>query len=105
MDVNVIVLIGLIASVCSIVFGYLGFVRGKEKERSDKEKECKSEGKESGELKADTVYIRRRIDDILLEQRDTNKTLNVHSDRLARVEESAKSAHHRIDEIKNGGIT
>lgn len=93
MNIDVIVLIGAVGTVCAIVFGYLGYSSGMKKE-------FQNDGKESGELKADTEYIRRRIDDILLEQRDTNKTLNVHAERLTRVEESAKSAHHRIDEIK-----
>jgi hypothetical protein len=94
MNINVSVLIGVVGILCSIVSVYLGYRSGIKKERTDKEKECKSEGKESGELKADTEYIKRRIDDVLLEQKDTNKTLSHHADRLARVEESSKSAHH-----------
>jgi len=95
MTVNVVILIGLIATICSIVFGYLGYSNGTKKENV-------AEGTESGALKADTEYIKRRIDDVLLEQRDTNKTLNAHAERLARVEESAQSAHKRIDELKKG---
>ena len=104
MDINPTIVIALVSVSSGIVFGYLGYDRGKKKERSDTEKDYKTEGKENGELKADTVYIRRRIDDILLEQRDTNKTVSGHAERIAKVEESVKSAHHRIDEIKKEGI-
>lgn len=55
-------------------------------------------------LSADIQYIKRRVDDVLLEQKDTNKTLDAHAERIARVEEAVKQAHKRIDEhIKKGG--
>lgn len=95
MSVNIVVLIGIITSLCGVIFGYLAY---NWRSKTD----SKSEGKKDGELKADTEYIKRRIDDVLLEQKDTNKTLGVHADRLARVEESVKSAHHRLDDFKKG---
>lgn len=95
MNVNIIVLIGLVGTLCSIVFAYIGYNRGIKKE-------VKDEAKETGELKSNTEYIKRRIDEVLLEQKDTNKTLGIHAERLTRVEESVKSAHHRIDDIKKG---
>ena len=100
--VTIVALIGVAGTVCSIVFGYLGYQRGKRHDANQKIKEVKQETeqdvKEVSELKADTNYIRRRIDDVLLEQRELNKTVNVHAERLTRVEESAKQAHKRIDE-------
>lgn len=95
MTVDVVVLIGATASACSIIFGYIGYSKALKKESN-------SEGKETGELKADTEYIKRRIGDVLLEQRETNKTLNMHAERLTRVEESAKQAHKRIDRLERG---
>lgn len=95
MTVNVVALIGVIGTICGVLFGILGH-------SAVVKKECKDEGVADGALKADTEYIKRRIDDVLLEQKDTNKTLNQHADRLARVEESTKSAHQRIDELVKG---
>jgi len=57
-------------------------------------------GKESGAINADMQYIKRRVDDILLENKDTNRRIDNICERLVAVEESAKSAHKRIDEIK-----
>ncbi|MEG1609533.1 MAG: hypothetical protein RR348_06655 [Clostridia bacterium] len=57
------------------------------------------------QIGADNQYIKRRIDDVLLEQRETNKTLDAHGERLTRVEESAKQAHKRIDELSGHSRT
>lgn len=60
----------------------------------------RAEGEQDGSLRTDTQYIKRRVDDVLLEQRDTNKTLTALGERVTRVEESAKSAHHRLDGLE-----
>lgn len=63
-----------------------------------------SDGKHTGELHADTQYIKKRIDDVLLEQKDTNRKMDTLSERVTRVEESVKQAHRRIDELKRSKI-
>lgn len=98
-------LFACLGTVSTVIFAYLGFKRGiKQQQEADEdrrkreEEEKKDEGEESGNLKADMSYIRRRVDDILLEQRDTNKAVNALAERVTRVEESAKQAHLRITE-------
>lgn len=86
-------IIGAVGTVCGIIFGYIGYQKGL---RTDFYKE----GSDDGTLKADTQYIKRRIDDVLLEQKDTNKSFNILSERVTRVEESSKQAHKRIDSIE-----
>lgn len=91
METNV--LIACVASIAGVVFGYLTMlarIKG----------DTKKDGIESGQLKADIDYIKRRSDDTLIELRGLNKTVSDHADRLARVEESAKQAHHRINELR-----
>lgn len=91
MEINI--LITCIAAVCGIIFGYLTMharIRG----------ESKQSGIEAGQLKADIDYIKRSSDTTLLEIRCLNNTVNNHADRLARVEESTKQAHLRINEIR-----
>ncbi len=91
MEINI--LITCLAAICGTVFGYLTLqsrVRG----------ESKQSGIEDGQLRADIDYIKRRSDDTLIELRGLNQTVNNHADRLARVEESAKQAHLRINEIR-----
>ncbi len=91
METNI--LITCIAAVSGVVFGYLTLqarVKG----------ESKQSGIEVGQLKADIEYIKRSSDTTLLELRCLNKTVNNHADRLARVEESTKQAHQRINELR-----
>ncbi len=91
METNV--LIGCIAALAGIIFSYLTML-------SRIKGDTKKDGIESGQLKADIDYIKRRSDDTLIELRGLNKTVSDHADRLARVEESAKQAHHRINELR-----
>ncbi|GAE89545.1 hypothetical protein [Acetivibrio straminisolvens] len=88
-------LIGVTGTVCGIIFGYVGYKKGLQKESSEN-------GREAGALKSDMEYIKRRIDDVLLEQKDTNKSVNALAERVSKVEESAKQAHKRIDRIERG---
>lgn len=53
-------------------------------------------------MQSDISYIKNRTDDVLLEQKDTNKSINALSERVTRVEESAKQAHKRIDKVEEG---
>lgn len=91
-QVSVFSLIAAVGTVSAVVFGYVGYSKGVKKE-------SRQEGEMDGAQKADIEYIKRRTDDILLEQRDTNKTINALAERVTRVEESAKAAHKRIDEL------
>ena len=90
---DIFILIGAIGTICSIAFGYAGYQKGLRKENYE-------DGNSDGEIKADTQYIKRRIDDGLLEQRNMNTVLNSHGERITRVEESSKQAHKRIDGIE-----
>ncbi len=90
MQVNLIAIITVAAALAGIIFGWLGYLRGVNKDSRDE-----------GELKSDTEYIKRRIDDVLLEQKDTNKSINVLAERITRVEESSKQAHKRIDGLEH----
>ncbi len=91
METNV--LIGCVCALGGLVLSYLAML-------SRIKGDTKKDGIESGQFKADIDYIKRRSDDTLIELRGLNKTVSDHADRLARVEESAKQAHHRINEIR-----
>lgn len=94
MDIgSVFLLIGAVGTICSVIFGYVGYRNGLKKESA-------VAGAEQGGLKADTEYMKRRVDDVLQEQRNTNITLNIHAERITRVEESTKEAHKRLDRLE-----
>ncbi len=58
------------------------------------------EGADSGTLKGDIKYIRNSFDDLRLEVKEINRNQTALNERVARVEESAKSAHKRIDTLE-----
>lgn len=91
-NVTIFTLIAAAGTLCGILFGYVGYSKGAKKD-------SRNDGEKDGSLKADTQYIKRRVDDVLLEQRNINNTLSSHSERITRVEESTKQAHKRIDRI------
>lgn len=87
--------IGIAGTICGIVFGYLGYKKGLKDE-------YRNLGTKEGSLHSDISYIKSRTDDVLLEQKDTNRNMNLMNERLTRVEESTKSAHRRIDGVERG---
>lgn len=52
------------------------------------------------EVKLDNIYL--KVDCIEKKQNNIDAVLQQHGYRITKVEESTKSAHHRIDEIKKG---
>lgn len=91
--------ISVLGTIAGILFGYLGYRRGQRDELQRQKNEYREKGAVEGTLRTDIEYIKRRSDDMLLEQKETNKNINILSERLTRVEESTKSAHHRIDQF------
>ena len=92
-NVNLYVLIGAVGTICGIIFGLIGYNRGTQKESGEV-------GRDNGEFRANMEYIKRRVDEVLLEQKDTNKTISTLSERVTRAEESVKSAWKRIEAIE-----
>ena len=52
-------------------------------------------------LKSDVDYIKRGVDDIKLDMRAQASKVEGIDRRVTRVEESAKSAHHRLDRLES----
>ena len=87
-------ILGIVSSICAIVFGYLAFNRNRKKDETD-------EGKNVGTMLSDLGYIKAGVDEIKSEQKEQRKTNIDIERRLTSVEESAKQAHKRIDELKH----
>ena len=85
--------ITLIIAILSCIVAVLGFARSKKKD---------NEGE--GSLKADIKYIQRGVDDIRVDNKETNRKLSTLNDRVIKLEESVKSAHHRIDNLEKRGV-
>lgn len=93
MNIEVSVIIGIAGVASSIAFGYLGYDKGKKKE-------CKDDGKNSGTLLSDIGYIKSGVDDLKRKQETSELRHYALVERVTKVEESAKSAQHRIDKIE-----
>lgn len=85
--------IGLACTVLGLVISYVAFSRGKTKED-------KSEGRQDGVMLTELGYIKAGIDDIKTEQKEQRNINTKTSERLAKVEASAKQAHLRIDRME-----
>jgi len=93
MNEGILTALSVISTLCAIVFGYLAFVRNRDK---DKETDVKHDATVLTEI----GYIKANTDEIKQEQREQRKTNTEVIARLAAVESSAKSAHHRLDRIE-----
>ena len=87
------IIIGIICTVLGAAVGYATFSRNKEKDN-------RSEGKQTGVILTEIGYIKSSID-TANQKLDRQEERNIEfMSRLASVEASAKSAHRRIDRLE-----
>lgn len=67
-------------------------------------KEIKSDNRQDGEIKAQLNYISRGVEDIRVDLKANEKQMAALGERVTRVEESAKQAHKRIDQLEKDGV-
>lgn len=58
------------------------------------------EASKDAELRTNMEYIKRGIDDVRVEQKVQGQRFDQLAERVTRVEESSKSAHHRLDRLE-----
>lgn len=86
--------ISVLAALSGMVLGWAGRARAI---RQDTVQETKAEAMQ----RADVEYIKRGVDDMKVEQKLQRQQFEAVSERLTRVEESAKQAHKRIDRLED----
>lgn len=89
MTIELTVLIG----VLSLSLAFLGY-------KLNKDKALKTDGMESAEIKTQLGYISKGVDDIRIDLRANERQMVTLGERVTRVEESAKQAHKRLDNIR-----
>ena len=87
--------------IISLVVGVLGAVYGLVTLFRNKAQDDAAGGRKDGTTASDIGYIKAGVDDIKIELKDQRKTNMEVISRLTAVEESAKQAHKRIDELKH----
>ncbi len=91
MEVNILTAIGVTGTISGIILGYLGYRIGLKKDYYE-------QGSEATGIRKDIEYIIVAIDRVSKELTTLTICVNGLIERVIRVEESAKSAHKRIDE-------
>ena len=89
------IIIGMASALFGILLGAIGLKRTF---KNDIKEESNSQTKFEMQLN----YISRGVDDIKLDMKMQDNKINGVIERVAKVEESAKSAHKRIDDIEKG---
>ncbi|WP_061293642.1 hypothetical protein [Clostridium botulinum] len=83
----------ILYTILGAALSYLGYKRLKEKDN-------KEEGKNEGITALKLDYISKGVDDIRLDLKAADRKIEDVNTRLIKVEESTKSAHHRIDGLE-----
>lgn len=84
----------------SILIAALGVIISIASFSRNKAKENKTEGQQDGVILTELGYIKAGIDDVKSEQKEQRHINTENSERLAKVEASAKQAHLRIDRME-----
>lgn len=87
--------ITLIFTCISVICVFLGYWAGRKKDAAN-------DGEQKGLVAADLIYIKSRVDDIIRKQEQQDARYVEIIARIAKIEESAKQGHKRLDEhLKN----
>ena len=89
--------IGLIFTIIGGIIGYATFYMNSKK---NTKQETKEEVAMLTKLETKLDMISRNIDEIRLDNKDFSKSIQQLAERVSAVEQSAKSAHHRIDQLE-----
>lgn len=87
--------VALICTVLGTAISYLTFKKGQAHD-------IRAETREDAYTMAKLDYISKGVDDIRLDIKAQDTKINDINTRVTRVEESVKSAHHRLDNLEKG---
>lgn len=87
-------IIGIIGAVSGIFLGWTGRAKVSKQEITQ-------EATVDAVLRTDVGYIRHSVDDVRMVQGLQGQKFEALTEKVIRVEESAKQAHKRIDDLKN----
>lgn len=96
MNATVIALVSSLISGGGLLIAAFGWYR-------TTKKDTRESGNSAGKLEYKMDYVSKGVDDIRLDIKEQNRKLEGIDQRLTRVEESSKSAHHRIDDLVKSG--
>lgn len=89
--------IGLVFTIIGGIIGYATFYMNSKK---NTKQETKEETTVITSIGTKLDLISKNVDEIRLDNKDFNKSMHQLGERISAVEQSAKSAHHRIDNLE-----
>lgn len=89
--------VSVLGVVSAIFLGWITFIR-------TIKKSIREDAGAGVQIQTDVDYIKRGVDEMRLEQKDQGRRFDALSERVTRVEESAKQAHKRIDRFEGGRV-
>lgn len=90
---------GTIISLCAVVLSVISLLI---KSHRDSSRDASQEAASTARMDAKLDAIASGVDDIRVDMRTMRDRLQDFGERLTAVEQSAKSAHHRLDLIERG---
>lgn len=93
------VIISIISVAFSVFFGLVSLFLNLKKDKKSDNSEIEERVRENTRINMKLDSISTNTTDIKNEITEMRKELNSHDNRIVKVEESAKQAHHRIDEL------
>lgn len=89
--------VGLVFTIIGGIVGYATFYMNSKK---NTKQETKEETSVITSIGTKLDLISKNVDEIRLDNKDFNKSMHQLGERISAVEQSAKSAHHRIDNLE-----
>ena len=86
-------IISAVVGVGGLIFGFITYTRNKKTDDA-------TAGKQDGMILTEIGYIKAGIDDVKRDNRELRGDLQNLHDGYARLDESVKSAHRRIDKLE-----
>ena len=83
----------LLLGVLSALLGWSTYVNNRKKDN-------KSEGAQEAALHADLKYIKELLQDVRSDMKEITKSIDIHSEKIAKVEEQLNSAFCRIERLE-----
>lgn len=89
--------VGVLIAIGGLLVSYFGY-------QLNRTKEVKTDSRQDAKIQAQLDYIGKGVDDIRIELRANQKDIGALNERVTRVEESAKQAHLRINNINKESV-
>jgi chaperonin cofactor prefoldin len=88
--------IGVLIAMGGLFLSYLTY-------QFNKQKETKTDTRQDAEIKAQLSYISKGVDEIRLDQKASDRKIGELSIQVAKIDESNKSLHKRVDKLEGKG--